>query len=104
MSKSTTDRIKMNRRRALLLPAAAGLGAAFASQADAADGTKTANAGSCSTPQSAIAKTKYGKVRGYVSDGVTLLPKSGAKVNWPVGLRASAVRLAAALAKGYPYQ
>ncbi|HEY2012832.1 MAG TPA: carboxylesterase family protein [Bryobacteraceae bacterium] len=72
MSKSNSDRTRMNRRRAMLLPAAAGLSAALASGADA-DGTKTAarpNAGSCSTPRSAVAKTQYGKVRGYLSDGV----------------------------------
>jgi para-nitrobenzyl esterase len=73
MSKSNSDRTRMNRRQAMLLPTAAGLGAALASQAGAADATKTAarpNAGTCSTPRSAIAKTQYGKVRGYVSDGV----------------------------------
>src|SRR6266496_5399749 len=62
----------MNRRRALLMPA--GLGAALvATRAEGAGGTKTAGrpaAGSCSTPRSAVAKTQYGKVRGYVSDGV----------------------------------
>ena len=40
MSKSN-DRTRMNRRRALLLPAA-GIGAALAMPAAAADGTKTA--------------------------------------------------------------
>uniref|UniRef100_Q026I7 Carboxylic ester hydrolase n=1 Tax=Solibacter usitatus (strain Ellin6076) TaxID=234267 RepID=Q026I7_SOLUE len=73
MSKSTSDPTRMNRRRAMLLPAAAGLGAALASQAGAAGEDKTParpNAGSCSTPRSAVAKTQYGKVRGYVSDGV----------------------------------
>jgi len=73
MPKSTSNQIRMNRRRAMLLPAAAGLSAAFAGHADAAEGSKTPagpSAGSCSTPRSAVAKTQYGKVRGYVSDGV----------------------------------
>ena len=70
MSKSISDLTRMNRRQAILLPATAG--AALASQAGA-DRAKTAahaNAGTCSTPRSAVAKTQYGKVRGYVSDGV----------------------------------
>jgi para-nitrobenzyl esterase len=62
----------MNRRRALLLPMA-GMGAAMAMPAAAADDTKTAahqGPGNCSTPRSAVAKTQYGKVRGYVDGGV----------------------------------
>ena len=64
MSKSN-DRTRMNRRRALLLPAA-GIGAALAMPVAAADGTKTAahqGPGNCSTPRSAVAKTQYGKGR-----------------------------------------
>jgi para-nitrobenzyl esterase len=63
----------MNRRQALLLPATAGLGAALAQTATASDSTKTAAhqaPGNCSTPRSAVAKTQYGKVRGYVDAGV----------------------------------
>jgi para-nitrobenzyl esterase len=63
----------INRRQALLLPATAGLGAALAGRAKASDSTKTAThqeAGTCSTPRSAIANTQYGKVRGFVSGGV----------------------------------
>jgi para-nitrobenzyl esterase len=63
---------KFDRRRALLLPAA-GIGAAMALRADAADGTKPTSAqtsGSTSTPRSAVAKTQYGKVRGYLQSGV----------------------------------
>ena len=70
MSKSEDNRGKFNRRQALLMPAA-GMGAAFA--AEAADSTKTAAhqaAGGCSTPRSAVAKTQYGKVRGYIDAGV----------------------------------
>jgi para-nitrobenzyl esterase len=63
----------MNRRQALLLPATTGLGAALAQTAMASDSTKTAahqTPGNCSTPRSAVAKTQYGKVRGYVDAGV----------------------------------
>jgi para-nitrobenzyl esterase len=67
------SRKPMNRRQALLLPATAGLGAALAQTATASDSTKTAAhqaPGNCSTPRSAVAKTQYGKVRGYVDAGV----------------------------------
>lgn len=63
---------RLNRRQALLLPAA-GLGAAFTPAAEASDGAKTSahqTAGECSTPRSAVARTRYGKVRGYVESGV----------------------------------
>jgi len=73
MSQSNSkDRINLNRRRALLLPAA-GIGAAMALRGEAAEGTKTASPQSsetCSTPRSAVAKTQYGKVRGYLQSGV----------------------------------
>jgi para-nitrobenzyl esterase len=67
------NRMPMNRRQALLLPATAGLGAALVQTAQASDSTKTAAhqaPGNCSTPRSAVAKTQYGKVRGYVDAGV----------------------------------
>jgi len=70
MSKTDSgNRMKINRRRALLLPA--GIGAAMALPAD--DDTKRRvrpGPGDCSTPRSAVAKTQYGKVRGYVDSGV----------------------------------
>src|SRR5215472_1826730 len=71
---SSETRTKINRRRALLLPAA-GVGAAIALPALpalAADNKNTPaqSSGSCSTPRTAVAKTQYGKVRGYVDDGV----------------------------------
>ena len=72
MSRNATDGVKLDRRRALLLPLA-GLGAAMALPAEAADTPKTASrqaAGDCSTPRSAVAKTQYGKVRGFVQSGV----------------------------------
>jgi para-nitrobenzyl esterase len=49
------------------------MGAALAIPASAADSTKTTAhqaPGNCSTPRSAIAKTQYGKVRGFVDSGV----------------------------------
>ena len=74
MSKSDSgNRSIMNRRQALLLPATAGIGAALASPAMASDSTKTAAhqaPGACATPRSAVAKTQYGKVRGYIDAGV----------------------------------
>ncbi|WP_047495477.1 carboxylesterase/lipase family protein [Terriglobus sp. TAA 43] len=62
----------LSRREAILLSASAGLGLSVSS-ADAAEATKPSShpqSGTCSTPRSAVAKTTYGKVRGYLSDGV----------------------------------
>ena len=70
---SSEDHQKINRRQALLLPAAAGLEAELAQPVQASDSTKTAAhqaPGGCATPRSAVAKTQYGKVRGYVEGGV----------------------------------
>jgi para-nitrobenzyl esterase len=70
---NSKDRMAMNRRQALLLPATAGLGAALAQTSEASDSTKTGAhqaPGNCSTPRSAVAKTQYGKVRGYLDAGV----------------------------------
>src|SRR5579871_498497 len=73
MSKSNSENhTTLNRRQALLLPAA-GIGAALALPAGASDSTKTAahqTPGGCATPRSAVAKTRYGKVRGFIDDGV----------------------------------
>ncbi len=64
----------LTRREALILSSAAGLGVATTSYAasDRAKSTAAAHqsAGTISTPRSAIAKTQYGKVRGYLDDGV----------------------------------
>ena len=62
------DRTTTSRREALLLSATAGLGAAFARPATAlaSSGRTSQQPGRCSTPRSAVAKTQYGKVRGYV--------------------------------------
>ena len=68
----TQDEISFSRRAALHLSAAGGA-AAFAGAAQAADGTKIGShqdPGNCSTPPSAVAKTRYGKVRGYLDGGV----------------------------------
>ena len=70
---NSADRILLNRRQALFLSATAGMGAALAGQAHGSDSTKTGvhqEPGYCSTPRTAVAKTQYGKVRGYLSDGV----------------------------------
>ena len=67
------NRTPMNRRQAFLLPATAGLAVAMARTTIASDSTKTAAhqaPGICSTPRSAVAKTQYGQVRGYVDAGV----------------------------------
>ena len=63
----------VGRREALLLSASAGMGLAAAGRAQALDSTKTGAhqaSGTCSTPRSAIAKTQYGKVRGFLDGGV----------------------------------
>jgi para-nitrobenzyl esterase len=70
---NSQNRNKLGRREILLLSASAGVGAALGGTAKAAGGTETTarrGAGTCSTPRSAIAKTQYGRVRGYVEDGV----------------------------------
>ncbi|HWF90995.1 MAG TPA: carboxylesterase family protein [Terriglobales bacterium] len=63
----------LNRREALLLSATAGMGMIAGKSALASDSIKTAahqGPGNCSTPRSAIAKTQYGKVRGFLDGGV----------------------------------
>src|SRR5689334_25264206 len=67
------NRKRLNRRQAMLLPASAGIGAAFAPPASASDSTKGGahqDPGGCSTPRAAVAKTQYGKVRGLLDGGV----------------------------------
>lgn len=71
---SCENRSTLDRRQMLRLATAAGVGvslpgAAHATAAAAAPGSK-APAGQCSTPRTAVANTRYGKVRGYVDDGV----------------------------------
>lgn len=63
----------LTRREALFLSATAGIGIAAGNPALASDSIKTAahqELGSCSTPRSAIAKTQYGKVRGFLDGGI----------------------------------
>src|SRR3984885_5021947 len=63
----------LTRREALLLSATAGIGVVAGKSALASDSIKTAahqEPGNCSTPRSAVAKTQYGKVRGFLDGGV----------------------------------
>ncbi len=72
MSKSV-NHIALTRREALIFSATAGIGIAAGSPAFASDSIKTAahqEPGNCSTPRSAIARTQYGKVRGFVDGDV----------------------------------
>jgi hypothetical protein len=69
----TVNRARLTRREALLLSATAGVGLAAGKSAVASDSIKTAahqGPGNLSTPSSAVAKTQYGKVRGYLDGGV----------------------------------
>ena len=72
MSRSAVNG-RISRRDALLLSASAGLGLTMPTATHASDSIKTGahlDPGMCSTPRSAVAKTQYGKVRGFVSGGV----------------------------------
>jgi para-nitrobenzyl esterase len=68
------NRSGLTRREALKLSvAAAGVSMVAGASAFASDSVKTAahtGPGNCETPRSAVAKTQYGKVRGYVDSGV----------------------------------
>ncbi len=68
------SRTVLNRREALLLSATAGLGLATGQSAEGSDSIKTGvhqqSPPTCSTPRSAVANTRYGKVRGFVSGDV----------------------------------
>ena len=68
------NQILLNRREAMLMSATAGLGLALSKQVSASDSIKTGvhqqEPGNCSTPKSAVANTRYGKIRGYVDGGV----------------------------------
>ena len=72
MSRSEKSTV-ITRRDALLLAATAGISIGTGAPALASDSIKTAahqGPGNCSTPRSAIAKTQYGKVRGFLDGGV----------------------------------
>jgi para-nitrobenzyl esterase len=67
-------RMRLNRREALFLSASVGMGLAIGKKAHASDSIKTGahqqEPGTCSTPRSAVAKTQYGPVRGFLDGGV----------------------------------
>jgi para-nitrobenzyl esterase len=68
-----TSNRTLTRRQALLLSATAGVGVVAGQSALASNSIKTGahqEPGNVSTPRSAIAKTQYGKVRGFVDGGV----------------------------------
>lgn len=72
MAPSADPRL-LTRREALLLSATAGLTLATSRPVHASDSIKTAahqEPGNCSTPRSAVARTQYGKVRGFLDGGV----------------------------------
>src|ERR1700755_2749935 len=63
----------LTRRDALRLSAAAGIGAAWMRSRAApvaASNPPSSQLPRCGTPESAVAKTAYGKVRGYLEGGV----------------------------------
>ncbi len=65
--------VLLNRRAALIGSVSAGAALALPAEALASDSVKTAahtGPGRCSTPRSAVARTQYGKVRGYVAGDV----------------------------------
>jgi para-nitrobenzyl esterase len=71
---SRENRSALTRRQLLQLSSAVGVGAALPAAAGASPAgratTPAALPGLCSTPRTAVAATRYGKVRGYVEDGV----------------------------------
>ena len=72
MDTQDSNRGRVSRRHALIASATAGFGLAFDGHADARQAMAApavADAG-CSTPLSAIARTQYGRVRGYVEGDV----------------------------------
>jgi len=73
MSNDPANAKGLNRRSALLWSAVAGASLALPGRAAASDSVKTAahtGPGGCTTPRSAVAKTQYGPVRGYVAGDV----------------------------------
>ncbi len=70
---NSANRTVLTRREALFLSATAGLSIATAHSAVASDSIKTGahqEPGNVSTPRSAVARTQYGKVRGFLDGGV----------------------------------
>src|SRR5690242_20674116 len=70
MSKSNSKSSLGFNRREALLSATASVAAVAAAASSSDVSTVQAAGASCSTPRSAVAKTQYGRVRGYVEDGV----------------------------------
>jgi para-nitrobenzyl esterase len=73
MKKSSRNQVILSRREALFLSATASVGLAMGKEARASDSIKTAahrEPGNCTTPRAAIAKTQYGKVRGFLDGDV----------------------------------
>jgi para-nitrobenzyl esterase len=73
MKPKSQDNVILSRREALFLSATAGVGLALGKEARASDSIKTAahqDIGNCTTPRSAVAKTQYGNVRGFLEGGV----------------------------------
>jgi para-nitrobenzyl esterase len=74
MSDATRDpRSTLNRRQLLALSTVAGVSAALPRTTDAQQPDRTTGGSTstrCATPRTAVAKTQYGKVRGYIEDGV----------------------------------
>jgi para-nitrobenzyl esterase len=66
---NSENSIRFNRRQALL-SATAGVAAMAGTACSSGATAAKASAASCSTPRSAVANTQYGKVRGYVEEGV----------------------------------
>lgn len=60
----------LDRRHAMLAPMAAGVGLALPQIGSARAAAAQVPSGSCSTPRDAIARTRYGPVRGYLDNGV----------------------------------
>jgi len=71
---SNDNRSKFTRRKMLNLSAAAGAASALPGSAEPSQSGRKITTGQgqgvCSTPRTAVAVTRYGKVRGYVDDGV----------------------------------
>ena len=72
LNTNSEKHLRINRRRAILSATATASMAAItgAAAAPAAKAPSATVAASCTTPRSAIANTQYGKVRGYLDDGV----------------------------------
>ena len=73
MASENRTKFSIQRRTALMLGAAGAAGLSMAGRAQALDGMAAGNRsgnGTTLTPQSAIAKTQYGPVRGYVDTGI----------------------------------